>query len=440
MVSPVLEISIVLTLILVNGLLSMSESAFVFSRKTRLQQQFNEGDKRSILTLEMVSEPGNLLATIHVGITITGILIGVVGGAVISRYLGFWLSSIPAIAPFVVTISHLILVVLVILLALVFGEQVPKRIGQVNPERTASLIARPVYIVELIFSPLIRLLNLCASLVLRLIGVKEQDTPPVTEEEVMVMIEQGTQAGVFDEAEQDMLEGIFRLGDLRVETLITPRTEIDWLDIESDPREHLAIILESGHTRYPVARSSLDNVIGVVQAKDLLAAYLTHDQVEIKDFIRQALFVPENMLALKVLELIKNTPLPMALVNDEYGGLQGLVTVNDILEAVVGNVSVLGDTDEPEIVYREDGSWLLDGMLTIDQVAEVLNVENFPGEKEGYFQTLGGFVMTFLGHIPSVAESFTWDVFQFEVLEMDGLRVERVLVTPILIEKEQPLH
>jgi putative hemolysin len=234
-----------------------------------------------------------------------------------------------------------------------------------------------------------------------------------------------------------MLVGVFRLGDLKVETLITPRTEIDWLDLEAPSEEHLSKIIESGHNRFPVGKGSLDNVIGVVQAKDLLTAYLTLEQVNLHDYIRQPLFVPEGMPALRVLELIRDTPLPMALVIDEYGGLQGLVTVNDILEAVVGSVSVLGEMDEPDIVQRDDGSWLLDGMLTIDQISPVLKVVDFPGEKEGYYQTLGGFIITYMGRIPAAGESFAWGGLRFEVVDMDGLRVDKVIVSPV--EKMPPV-
>jgi putative hemolysin len=243
-----------------------------------------------------------------------------------------------------------------------------------------------------------------------------------------VMIEQGTQAGVFEEAEQDMLEGVLRLADLRIELLITPRTEIEWLDLDSPAEENRKKVIESEHSIFPAASESLDGVRGVVQAKELLSRYVQDGSFNILEYLREPVYVPQNMPALKVLELIKDTRVPMALVIDEYGGLQGLVTVNDLLEAVVGDFRFRGPAEEPEIVQREDGSFLLDGMLNILEVKDLLNMPDLPGEKEGYFQTLGGFVITILGRIPSESDFFEWEGLRFEVVDMDGLRVDKVLV------------
>jgi putative hemolysin len=432
------EVSIILLLILINGLLAMTEMAVVSSRRARLQQKINEGDERARLALDLSENPGDFLSTVQIGITMVGILAGAFGGAALAQTLSGLLSQVEFLAPFSGTLAFILVVVLITYLNLILGELVPKRLALNNPERVATSMAGPMKTISWLARPIVILLSLSTNLVLRLLGIRQTNEPPVTEEEVKVMIEQGTQAGVFEEAEQDMLRGVFRLGDLRVENLITPRTEIDYLDLDSSPEEHLQKLLDSGRSRFPVARDGLDNVQGVVQAKDLLAAYLKSEEVRLEDHLREPLFVPQSMPALKVLELIRDSRLPMALVIDEYGGLQGLVTVNDILEAVVGDISVRSEMDEPEIVRREDGSFLLDGMLTMDEVQELLEVANFPGLKQGYYQTLGGFVMTYLGRIPIPADYFEWGGIRFEVVDMDGLRVDKILVVPTNEKTSEP--
>jgi putative hemolysin len=430
------EITIILLLILVNGFLSMTEIAVVSSRKTRLQQRYNDGDETARIALELANDPGPFLSSVQIGITLVGILAGAFGGATLARTIAASLEDVPALAPFSSSIGIAVVVVTITFLTLIFGELVPKRIAINDPEKISSKVARPMKMFARLASPLVGFLSMFTDLVLRVIGIRPPLEPPVTEEEVRVMIEQGTQAGVFEEAEQDMVVGVFRLGDLKVENLITPRTEIDWLDIEASPEEHQKTIIDSVRSRFPVGQGSLDNVLGVVQAKDLLVANLEGRSVDLHANLREPLFVPPHMSALKLLEMFKDSRLPMALVLDEYGGLHGLVTVNDILEAVVGDVSVKGERDEPEIVQREDGSWLIDGMVTVDEVSEVLDVENFPGEKEGHFQTLGGFIMTYLGRIPHTADVLEWGGLRFEVVDMDGLRVDKVLIIPLTPPQE----
>jgi putative hemolysin len=437
MLPPYFEVSIILLLILINGLLSMTEIALVSSRKARLQQRVNEGDKKAQTALDLANEPTSFLATVQIGITLVGVLAGAFGGATLARTVNEWLIQFPAIEPFSASISFIGVVLLIGYLSLLLGELVPKRLALNNPESVASVMARPMLFLTKLAQPLVSTLSFTSDIVLRLLGVKAIKEAPVTEEEVKVMIEQGTQAGVFEAAEQDMLVGVFRLGDLRVGHFLTPRTEIEWLDIEDTTEEHKRIIIESGRSRFPVAQGSLDDVMGVVQAKDMLVAFLKGGTVDLQENLREPLFVPENMPALKVLELLGDTRLPMALVIDEFGGLQGLVTVNDILEAIVGDISVRGEMDEPEIVQREDGSYLLDGMLTVDEVSELLQLDEFPGLKEGHFQTLAGFIITYLGRIPSTADSFEWENLRFEVIDMDGLRVDKVLVSPLPGKQEE---
>jgi putative hemolysin len=438
MFSATYEITFILALIVLNGLLAAAEISIVSARKARLQQRINEGDNKAIHALKQANDPSDFLSTVQIGITLVGVLAGAFGGATIASSLAEMLREVPTLAPISGSLSIAIVVIAITYLNLIFGELVPKRLTLNNPEKVAVVAAPPMSVITFLTLPVVRLLSLSTDLVLRIIRANPSEEPSVTEEEVKVMIEQGTQAGIFEEAEQDMLEGVFRLGDLRVGNLITPRTEIDWLDSDAPSEEHQQKIVNTGRSRFPVGQGSLDDVLGVVQAKDLLVAYLAGQSVNLIDNLREPLFVPENMPALKVLELIKETRLPMALVIDEYGGVQGLVTLNDILEAIVGDISVRGETDEPEIVRREDGSWLLDGMLAMDEIAELLRIDEFPGEKEGYYQTLGGFIITFLGQIPGAGHVFEWKGLRFEVMDMDGLRVDKVLVVPQPVEPDLP--
>jgi len=278
--------------------------------------------------------------------------------------------------------------------------------------------------------PAVHLLGLSTELLLRALGMRPSTEPLVTEEEIRALIEQGTQAGMFEEAEQEMVERVFRLGDRRVSAVMTPRTEIVWLDREASALEIRRTITESAHSRFLVADGSLDNVLGVVHAKDLLAHILGEQVVNLEATLQQPLYVPESMRALKVLELFKQSGTHIALVIDEYGGIQGLVTPNDILEAIVGDLPEAGEQVEPLAVQREDGSWLLDGMLPVDEFKDLFDLGELPGEDQGIYQTLAGFVVMQLGRIPAATDYFVWEGLKIEVMDMDGNRVDKVLVTP----------
>jgi putative hemolysin len=279
--------------------------------------------------------------------------------------------------------------------------------------------------------PLARFLSFSSDLVLRLLRVRPSDEPPVTEEEIQVLLEQGTEAGVFEEAELDMVQSVFRLADRRVGSLMTPRPEIAWLDLEDPPDEIRRRIISSPHSRLPVAEGSLDQVIGIVQAKDLLARSLMGQPLDLRAALVPPLFVPESMLAFNALELFRESGVHIALVIDEFGGVQGLVTLYDILEAIVGDIPAVGEAKEPEVVQREDGSWLLDGGLPVDEFKAIFGITRLPDEERGYYNTLGGFVMTRLGKVPSASDHFEWAGLRFEVVDMDGFRVDKVLVLPV---------
>ena len=426
----ILEGLVVVLLIFINGIFAMSEIAVVSARKTRLQQWAEEGNAKARAALELANNPNQFLATIQIGITLIGILAGAFGGATIASELAVILSDITWLQPYSHPLSLALVVVVITYLSLIVGELVPKRLALNNPERLAMAIAAPMQALSRVAYPAVHLLGLSTEFLLRALGIRPSTEPPVTEEEIRALIEQGTQAGMFEEAEQEMVERVFRLGDRRVSAVMTPRTEIVWLDREASAEEIRHIITESVHSRFLVAEGSLDNVLGVVHAKDLLAHLLSEQVVDLEATLEQPLYVPESMRALKVLELFKQSGTHIALVIDEYGGIQGLVTPSDILEAIVGDLPEAGEQVDPLAVQREDGSWLLDGMLPVDEFKDLFDLGELPGEDQGIYQTLAGFVIMQLGRIPAAADYFVWEGLKIEVVDMDGNRIDKVLVTP----------
>lgn len=419
------ELAVIAVLILLNGLLSMSEAAMMASRKAKLQQLANEGDDASLIVLKLLQDPNVFLSTVQIGITLVGVLAGAVGGATLSSALAAALATIPLLAPYSESLAIGIVVVTITTLTIWLGELVPKRLALHNPERIARTVARPMLIVSKLFSPLVKLLSLATNLVLRMLGAKPSSEPPITEEELHVLIDQGTQAGVFEEAEQDMVEGVFSLGEQRVYSLMTPRTEIVWLDIEDSLEEIRTKIAENEVSRFPVRQDTLDVILGIVRARDLLVASLSGEEIKLKQLLKPAFYIPETMSAARALEIFKEKGTEMLLVIDEFGGLQGLLTVNDVIEEIVGEIEL----EEPQATQRQDGSWLLDGMLEVDEFKEIFKLPPLPHEDE--YETLSGFVMMTLGKVPQTADQFEWHDLRFEVIDMDGRRVDKVLVTTL---------
>jgi putative hemolysin len=428
MPSVFFEAVAIFLLIILNGIFAMAEIAIVSSRKTRLQQWADEGDARARAALDLANAPNHFLATIQIGITLVGILAGAFGGATVARELALGLEDLPVVGPYSGSISLAVVVLAITYLSLIVGELVPKRLALNNPERIASRMASPMRALARLASPAVYVLGLSTDALLRALGMGPSVEPPVTEEEIRALIAQGTQAGMFEEVEQEMVERVFRLGDRRVSAVMTPRTEIVWVDSDASLEEIQQTLAESVHSRFLVAQGSLDNVLGVVHAKDLLLHFLRGQPLDLAAMLQQPLYVPESMRALEVLELFKRSATHIALVIDEYGGIQGLVTPSDILEAIVGDLPEPGEQVEPLAVEREDGSWLLDGMLPIDDFKELFHLHRLPGEDQGVYQTLAGFVIMQLGRIPSVSDHFEWEGLRIEVVDMDGNRVDKVLV------------
>jgi putative hemolysin len=422
---------VILLLILANGLFAMSEIAIVSARKIRLQQQAEEGDSGARTALALANDPGNFLSTVQIGITLVGIFAGAFGGATLATQLEPYLQGLPLIGPYSQQASVVVVVVLITYLSLVIGELVPKRIGLNNAEGIAARVAPSMRLLSRIASPLVALLSLSTDLIVRLLRVRASDEPAVTEEEIRMMIEQGTELGIFEPREEELVGQVFRLADQRINALITPRPEIISIDINDPTEEITQKLISSGHSRLPVTDGNLDNVIGFVLAKDILTQCLRDQPLDLHQILEPPLFVPEAMPALEVLDRFQSGRTKTALVLDEYGGLNGLATLNDIMSAIVGEVPDRHDKPEPEVVRREDGTWLLDGLLAIDQFKDLFDIDDLEDDRERYFQTLGGFVMTTLGHLPVSGDHFEWGQLRFEVVDMDGRRVDKVLVTPL---------
>jgi putative hemolysin len=427
-----LEIFIILLLILANGVFAMSEMSIVSARKARLQEMAERGDHKAQAALDLANSPNRFLSTIQIGITLIGILAGAFGGATLADSLASSIRQFPPLAQYSRVIAVAVVVICITYLSLIFGELVPKRLALNSPEKIASVIAGPMRVLSAIAYPIVHLLTVSTEAVLRLIGAGySSDEPLVTEEEIKVLVRQGAEAGMFEVAEQDMVERVFRLGDQPVSALMTPRLDIVWLDLNDSIEVNRRKLIESRHTRFPVCQDSPDNVLGVISVTDVLATSLSNQPIDLLTLLRQPLFIPESTHALRVLEFFKKSGTHVALVVDEYGVTQGLVTLNDVMEVIIGDVPFADDPQEVSAVQREDGSWLIDGMLTIDRFKDLFNINELPGEHRGNYQTLGGFVITQLGHIPVASDHFEWGGFRFEVMDMDGNRVDKMLVAPL---------
>lgn len=422
-------ILILLALAVANGLFAMSEIAVVSSRTARLEQHADGGNRAARAALELARSPGPFLSTVQVGITLVGILTGAIGATTLGVQLGRFLEPVPVLAAYSGAIGVGTIVVLTTYLSLIIGELVPKRLALSDPEGVASAIARPMQALGVIGRPLVAVLDASTDAVIQMIGVGERTRPPVTEDEIRVMLRRGLESGTFEEHEQHVVDRAFQLTDRRVASILTPRPEIVWLDLLAPREENEQQIINSVHTRFPVCRGSLDEVVGIVKAKDLLAQVLSGHTLDLKSLLQEPQFVPESTPVFDVLEAFEEAGLHFALVMDEYGGLQGLVTTNDILDALVGDIPHPED-ESFEVDRQEDGSWIIDGMLPVQEFRDIFQVEPFPGESRALFETVGGFVMNHLERIPQAGDRFRWQDHEFEVLSMDERRVERVRVVP----------
>lgn len=422
------EIFFIIVLVLANGVFALAEIAVVSARKTRLQQWANEGDIKAAKALELASQPKRFLATIQVGITLVGTLAGAYGGAQLAERLAQTMPVLPYLDHYREGIALAIVVLAVTYLQVVLGELAPKAIALAHGEKLARQVAMPMAWLSRMGGPVVAFLEGSTNVLLRITGTKHVEDSPVTGEEIGVMVAQGTEAGVFEESQQDMVESVIEMHERRISTLMTPRPDIVWLDV-NDNRDRLAALLdEHPHSRFPLCRGSLDEVVGVVKMKDLLADFLAGKEMDLLSRAQKPLTLPETVSVTKALESIRASATHLAFVINEYGSLQGIVTLKDILESIVGDLPSQDEQDNPEMVEREDGSWLMDGTTGIDDVKEQLQIARLEGEEEDAYQTLGGFIMTRLGRIPRTGDHFHSGGFRYEVVDMDGNRVDKVLV------------
>lgn len=424
-----LQFALLLLLLVANGLFAMAELAVASSRKIRLQQRAEAGDAGARAALDLANDPGRFLSTVQIGITLIGVLTGAFGGSSLGAVFGRWLANVPGLASYSQGLGVGLAVVLITYLSLIIGELVPKQLALGNAETIAALVARPMRSISRLASPAVSLLSLSTSLVLRLLGVKPSTDPAVTEEEISILIQQGADAGVVQTAEREIVDRVFRLGDRRVYELMTPRLRVRWLDLTLSPEEFRRAIIEARHHVLPVCNEDLDHVRGVVNVKDLWAHEMATGALDPAAVLHPATFIPESLPAFKALEVLRDARTSLGLVLDEFGGIEGVITLTDLLEALVGELPAERGGATSGIVQRADGSWLIDGMLPMSDLRDTLEWGETPGERRGDYQTVGGFVLDQLGRVPAPGELFTWDSWRVEVMDMDGNRVDKVLVT-----------
>ena len=423
---PWTELVIVLLLIVLNGFFAMSELAIVSARRVRLQMLADEGDRKAALAIRLAEEPTRFLSTVQVGITMVGVLTGAYGGAALSRPVAHWLSAVPGIGTYAESFAVAIVVILITYLSLIIGELVPKRMAMNHAEGIARVVARPMSLLSKIGAPIVWLLQRSTELALKLLGIKQQEQQVVSQQEVRSLIAEGTEAGVFDRDEKDMLEAVIRVSDLPARALMTPRPEVFWLDT-SDSIEAIRHELEaSGRSRFLVCEGDLDKFLGIVEAKDLLGNCLKGEALNLRDHLKSPPVIHEATRVLKALETIRQSGIHVAVVVNEYGGVEGVVSATDILAAIGGGLPEEDELESPDIVRREDGSWFIDGRTAIHEVERALGRDDLSGH--GDYTTLAGFLLWQLEHLPEVAETVKWNDLVLEVADMDEHRIDKVLV------------
>ena len=431
-----MELSILLVLILLNGLFAMSEMAVVSSRKVRLQQWADDGRRGAKAALALANEPSHFLSTVQVGITVIGVTSGAFGEASFAKGLSDWLSQWPVMAQYSEPLALAVVVTGITVASLIVGELVPKRLALLSAERIASAVARPMQVLSRVTYPVVRVLSGITDGILALFGARETKGPEVTEEEINILMEQGTEAGVFEQHEQAMVARVFRLDELNVAGVMTPRSDIVTLDLEAPPDANIRHVLESRHSRFPVVRGEPDQIEGIVLTKSLLQDSLAGRPFDLSGHLEKPLFVPQTLTAMEVVAAFKKHRQTIGLVVNEFGELQGLVTLNDIMEALVGDIATVEDEADRDAVRRDDGSWLLDGSITIERFKDVLGIdETLPEEEQHTYHTVAGFVLHQLGRVPGVGDKFRWGRLQVEVLDMDRTRIDKVLVVVLPDER-----
>ena len=424
-----MEIAILFALILLNGLFAMSEIALVTARKARLQKLVDEGDSGAAAAVKLGEDPTRFLSTIQIGITSIGVLNGIVGEAALAAPLARWLDSLGVPLPYGGYAATALVVVLITYFSIVVGELVPKRIGQSYPETFARLVARPINFLAVATKPFVLLLSTSTRTLLRLMGVKETSGSPVTEEEIHAMLVEGTTAGVIESHEHTMVRNVFRLDDRQIGSLMVPRGDVVCLDVDAPFEDNLRCIEESDHARFPVVRGGMDNILGVINARQWLSRTLRDKTVGLAEQpLQTALYVPETITGMELLDNFRLSDVHMAFVIDEYGEVQGIVTLQDLIEAITGEFQPR-DPETSWALQREDGSWLLDGHIPVPELKDRLNLDAVPEEERGRYHTLSGMIMLLTGRLPKVTDTVQWENWKLEVVDMDGKTIDKILAT-----------
>ena len=433
-----MDLALLFALILLNGVFAMSEMSLAASRKARLQVMAEAGDAGARAAMALHDSPTQFLSTVQIGITSIGVLNGIVGEAAFSGPVSAWLESHVGVPANIADILGTgLVVVLLTFVTIIFGELVPKRVGQMYPETVARLVAQPMGWLSVGASPFVKLLAGTTQAILKLLGVRDTGNRGVTEEEIAASLEEGVDAGVIEAHEHQMVRNVFRLDDRQIGSMMIPRGDIAWLDVAASRDEILSVLTEHGHSRYPVCRGSLDEVMGVVTAHQLLMQLAGSREFVLLESMQPAVFVPETLSGMELLEHFRGSPVQMVFVVDEYGVVQGVITLRDVLEAITGEFTP-HQAEDAWAVQRADGSWLVDGLIPVPELKDRLGLKLLPDEDRGRYNTLAGMVMLLLGRLPQTADAVEWEGWRFEVVDLDGKRVDKVLASRIEEPAEEP--
>ncbi len=431
------ETLLILALLALNGLLAMSEIAIVTARKIRLQRLAEDGDRRAAVALELGSDPSRFLSTVQIGITAVGILAGAFGGATLTRELQTFFGTVPVLAPYREPLSFSLVVVVITYLSLVIGELVPKQVALADPERIAVYVAKPMHVLSRLAAPIVWLLTISTEAILTLLRVRRVSDDVVSDDEIKLLIQQATRSGAFQAVEQELMEGALDLGEQRVYELMTARPRVVWLDVEDPPEENWRKVSASSHTSFPVCEGGLDSVLGIVSIKQLWERLINGQSVDLRTIdLKPPIYVLDRQPALKLFEVFQEPGVGLALVIEERGNVEGVVSLADLIEAIVGDAALLGKRRDHQPIQREDGSWLLDGLMAIDDLKEILELDDIPGEDQGRYQSLGGFIFALAGKVPETGDYVEWDGWRLEVVDMDGRRIDKVLGMPLHAKRE----
>lgn len=425
-----MDIVLLLLLILMNAIFAMSEMAVVSSRRARLQKWSDDGLPGAEAALKLQNQPSSFLSTIQVGITAVGILNGALGENALAGPFAEWLKDLPLLAPYAHGLSLALVVLVMTYFSVVIGELVPKRIALLGPERIASAIARPLDWLSRATRPLVWVLSSSSDLILKLLRASRREEPPVTDEEIKVLMEQGAEAGVFHETEHALVSNVLRLDEQRITAIMTPRNDIYAIDLEDDPGDVHRQVVDAAFSRVIAVRDGIENVLGILNTNDYLKRALAGERMDIEPLLRPPLYIPETVSTTQLLEAFRKSREELALIVDEYGGLQGMVTLTDVLAAIVGELPAEGVPEAADAVQREDGSWLIDGSMSIERFKNLMDIDRLGEEDEERFHTMSGFAMDQLGRIPVVADRFDYADWSFEIVDMDRNRVDKLLVSP----------